>query len=285
MKNPRARREDCERKLPGEERRKVLRDACLEGAGIRRCMRVERDLSAENRFRHRPEHREGESLLEKLVQRRFAELAHGAVHCGRDPDDRHDPFDGPHDLGEHEGHRMRREVQGARGKRPRVRFLRRHDQRLAVADTREVDRERVVGPGREKTRGLVRSPAQERDPACLERVVRQGGDESDLVILRGEDPARATALVEQMDSGSGEGALREDGAHVPSEQRRRFDECDTDAGCGRTFRHAAAPFGRPRKSPAKRASGAEAAYVTSRPARAYWRSHQMRARIAAKRRK
>ena len=118
--------------------------------------------------------------------------------------------------------------------------------------------------------------------AGLERIRSERRDEGDLVVVRRQDAARLRGLVEEVDLRGGEAALLEHGLDVAAEERRRLDEGDGEA---RGLRHAASPAGRRRNSPASRATGADAAYVARRPARAYWRSHQMRARAAAKSRK
>ena len=159
--------------------------------------------------------------------------------------------------------------------------LGRHGQRAGAPGAGEVEDETRVRARGEEAFRVRRAAAEERDRRRLEGVGRQGRDEGRLVVVAGQDPPALSRLVEEVEGRRGEAPFLQHGAHVPAEQGRRFDERDRNA---RGLCHAASA-GWLRNSPARRARGADAAYVTSRPARAYWRSHQMRARIAAKRRK
>ena len=207
MKDAAASRENRRGDRPSQEDRHVVRDALFERVRVGRHPEIEGPLCCENVLRERAEGRERERLLKELVERGLAELARGPVDGGGDSGDGRERLDETNRLGEDERDRMRREKQVSGRQRSRLAALRRDDERLAVADAREVDRESVVHSRREKTRRLGRASAQEGDPARLESVVRQRGDEGDFVVVLGKK-----AHVAARPGGRGGRATRETSA-------------------------------------------------------------------------
>ena len=282
VKHARAGRKDSERERPAEERGDVGRDTALEEIRVGGNERVERGLGSEGDLRDRTKRRERHGLLEQLVECGLAELARGPVDRGGGLGDRCEGVDHGDRLREDEGHGVRCGEDVSRREGARSAVFGGHRERPCVSGAGEVDHEAGVRAGGQEAFRVGGRTAQERDPASLERIRSERRDEGHLVIVRGQEAARLRGLVEEVDLRGGEVALLEHGLHVAAEERRRLDEAHGEA---RGLRHAALPAGRRRKSPAKRATGADAAYVVRRPARAYWRSHQTRARDAAKSRK
>jgi len=162
-------------------------------------------------------------------------------------------------VGEDERDGMRQDEDVAFGEGPRSAFFRRDGERAGFPRAREVDREARIRPRGEESRGRARFPAEERDGARLERVPGQRCDEGGLVVVVREAPAGVRRLVKEMKMRDGEPSLLQDRPQVAAEEARRLDEPDGEPGPRGARRHAVASFGRPRRKPASRATGAEAA--------------------------